>query len=229
MRSGIALSTIRDEVMIESGQSIEPGHGAYSAPRINQLINRIERLMLVEDEWPTQHFEETLTVSADAQYVDLPVNITFTMIESIFVAYGSEWLSVKSGIGARERTIYNTTQRALPITNYEYSANAPTQLEVWPIGGVAQTLMVEGSKTVGTMAQETDTCTLDADVIVLRAAAEILGRENQADAELKLSLAARMTANLLKRQGSTKRESLNLGGRRAVIRRPGIDYIPAGS
>lgn len=229
MRSGIALSTIREEVLIEAGLSAQPGHSTFNIDRINQMVNRIERAMLLEGEWPTLAFEETLTVAADAQYVDLPTNITFTMIDNIYVAYGSEWFEVKSGIGARERTIYNSTQRALPASRYEYRANNPTKLEIWPIGGVEQTLLVEGTKTVGAMREENDVCSLDADVIVLRAAAEILGRENKADAELKLSEAARRMTQLNKFQGSSKRESLNFGRRRTQVRRPGIDYIPPGS
>lgn len=229
MRSGVTLATIRNEVMIEAGLSTQAGHAASSKEKIDQLINRVERIMAAKDEWPTQHFEERVAVVADAQYVTLPSNITFTMIESVHVSYGSEWLPVAYGIGARERTIYNETQRASPISRYEYSAERPTQIEVWPIGADAQTLLFQGSKTIGAMVDESDVCTLDADVIVLRCAAEILGRNNQADAELKLSEAISLTTALLKRQGSTRREPINLGMRPGKMRRPGIDYIPPGS
>lgn len=229
MRSGIPLATIREEVLIEAGLSAQPGHSTFNISRINQMINRVERMMVTEDEWPTQAFEEQIVVAADAQYVDLPVNISFTMIDNIYVAYGSEWFRVTSGIGARERTIFNDSQRALPMSRYEYRANNPTKLEVWPIGGVAQTLLIEGSKKVGAMDQETDVCALDADVIVMRVAAQILGRENKADAELLLSNAKTHANQLLKRQGSSKRENINMGRRKVEIRRPGIDYIPPGS
>lgn len=229
MRSGIPLSTLREEVLIEAGLSSQPGHSTFNIDRINQMINRTERSMIVENEWPTLAFEEEITVAADAQYVDLPSNISFTMIENIYVAYGSEWFRLTSGIGANERTIYNSTQRALPISRYEYRANNPTKLEIWPIGGVEQTLMIEGSKTVGAMREETDVCALDADVIVMRVAAAILGRENKADAELLLSQATTLANQLTKRQGSAKRENINFGRRKVQTRRPGIDYIPPGS
>lgn len=228
MRSGIALSEIRDEIMLETGLSTQPGHSTSSIGRINQMINRTERTMLLENEWPMLHFEERLMVAADSKLVDMPTNISFTQIESVHVAYGDQWLPVHHGIGARERMIYNDGQRAMPIARYEYSANNPGKLEVWPIGGSAQELMVEGSKTVGSMKEETDTCSLDADVIVLRVAAEILGRENKADAELKLSQASKLTNDILKRQGSRKREALNLGRRPKQILREGLDYIAPG-
>lgn len=228
MRSGVALSTIREEVMLEAGLSAQTGHNTGQIKKINQMINRMERTMILEHEWPTLHFEETLTVAADTQVINLPTNINFTMIDTVHVAYGDEWLPVKHGIGARERTIYNSTQRAMPISRYEVSANNVGQMEVWPIGGAEQSLMVQGTKTVGAMAEETDTCSVDADVLVLRVAAEILGRENKADAELKLSSAIKLTDAILKRQGASKRENLNLGARRGRNWRPGIDYIPPG-
>lgn len=228
MRSGVTLATIRDEVMLEAGLSAQPGHNNGAIKKINQMINRTERSLLTEYEWPTLHFEEEVAVAADTQVVNLPSNISFTMISSVHVAYGSEWLPVTHGIGAAQRTIYNDTQRAIPISRYEVSANNTGQMEVWPIGGAAQTLLIQGTKTVGAMADETDTCNLDADVIVLMVAAEILGRENKADAELKLSKAMRLIDALQKRQGASKRENLNLAGRRRRALRPGIDYIPPG-
>lgn len=212
--------------MIEAGLSTQPGHSTGAIARFNQMINRVERSMLIENEWPSLHFEERVTVPADAQYVDLPVNITFTMIDSVHVAYGSEWYRVTHGIGARERTVYNETQRAIPISRYEVSANQPGRIEVWPIGGSVQTLMFEGTRTVGAMREETDVCALDADVIVLLVAAEVLGRENKADAELKLSKAVNLTNSILKRQG--QRKNINLAGRKGPLLRPGIDYIPPG-
>jgi hypothetical protein len=193
------------------------------------MLNRVERAMLLEHEWPTLHFEEDIIVLADEQFVDMPNNIKFTMIESVHVAYGSEWYLVTSGIGASERTIYNDTQRAIPISRYEATANQPNRLKIWPIGEQNQTLKIEGMKSVGAMVNETDECTLDGDALVLTVAAQILGRENKADAELALTAANKIINNVTKRQGSMKSQNVNFGQRRQTILRPGIDYIPPGS
>lgn len=228
MRSGIPLSTIRSEVMIEAGLSEQGGHAIYNVKKLNQMINRTERLLLVGDEWPDQHIERQVTVLADAQYVDLPSDLSFTEIESSHVSFGSEWLQVSFGIGARERTIYNTTERATPIMRLEATKDQPGKLEVWPIGSVDQILLFQGTKSVGTMVNEDDVCALDADVIVFKVAAEILGRDNQADARLKLDMATDHMNKIMKKQGSTKREPINLGRRKPRVLRPGIDYIAPG-
>jgi hypothetical protein len=167
-------------------------------------------------------------VPADARYAALAAEISFTMIETVHVAFGSEWLPVTYGIGARERTIYNETQRATPIHRYELRADQPTQIEVWPIGAQQQTLLFAGSRKIGGMVEETDTCALDADVIVMRVAAKILGRDNQADAALLLQEAEKLTNTILKRQGSVKRQPINMGRAKGRTLRPGIDYIAPG-
>lgn len=228
MRSGIPLATLRNEVMIEAGLSAEAGHATFSAARINQMINRTERLMVVEEEWPDQHIETQVTAVADQQFMDIPADITFTNIETVHVSFGDDWIPVEFGIGARERSIYNSTQRATPIMRLEANANEPGKLEVWPIASHDQTLLFQGSKTVGTMVDEDDVCTLDGDVIVFRVAAQILGRDNQSDAALLLDMANTRTNQITKKQGAAKREPLNLGRTRKVNLRPGIDFIPSG-
>jgi len=229
MRSGITLATLRKEVMIEAGFSTETGHAVHSAERLRHLLQRTERVMATMDDWPGIHFEEEVAVSADAQYVTLPTNISFTEIDTVHVAFGDEWLPVTQGIGAMERSVYDDTQRATPIRRWEVTAGATTTFEVWPIGATAQTLLFTGAKKLGAFVDDDDTCTLDADVLVLRVAAEILGRDRKEDAALKLETARTLTNQITKKQGVLKRGNINLGRRRTVNLRPGIDYIAPGS
>ena len=140
MRNGIALTTIREEVLIEAGFSTDAGHAVYSRDRINQMINRTERRLSIVYDWPNMTFEEDVPVPADTRYVNLPTEINFTMIDSVHTAYGDDWLPLSHGIGARERSIYNENQRAEPIMRWEIVAPGNTQIEVWPIGSTTQTL-----------------------------------------------------------------------------------------
>lgn len=229
MRNGVTLATLRDEVRIEAGMSTDAGHSIYSTERLNQMINRTERRLAQIYDWPNMEFEEEVTVAANTQLVNLPTNINFTMIDTVHVAYGDDWLPITHGIGARERSIYNDTQRATPILRWEIEAPGNAQFEVWPIGNVQQTLRFSGTKSFGGMLKDTETCVLDADVIVLNVAAEILGRDDKADAQLKLSMADDLAKSIIKRQGSFKTEDINLGRRPGRTLRPGIDYIPPGS
>ena len=228
MRSGVTLATLREEVMIEARLSTQGGHATYTVARLNQFINRTERFLYDEHEWPLEHLEETVTVAADARYTTLPSTIPFTQVETVDVLYGDQYLPVKYGIGARERSIYDADERAEPITRWEIQQDNPTQFEVWPIGQTAQTLLFQGRPAIGAMVNESDTCALDADVIVARVAARILGKDNQADAQLLLQEAEQRVQTLMKKQGASKRDNPNMGRRRRPMLRPGIDYIPPG-
>lgn len=226
MRSGVTLADLREEILIEAGFSTDAGHAVFSEQRLNQMINRTERLIAHQYEWRSMHFEEDVTVPANTRYVDLPDDLTFTMIDSVSVQFGSEWIDVKHGISQRERSLYNETQRATPIQRWEVVAPGNEEFEVWPIGDTAQTLRFVGTKSFGAMKKDTDTCTLDADVIVMRVAAQILGRDNKEDAALLLDLSDSHAKEITKRQGAFKSEDISFGRKPSRPLRPGIDYIP---
>lgn len=228
MRSGVALKTLRKEVAIEAGFSTESGHLAYSTERLNQMINRVERMMSNMDEWPTQNNYAAVTITADTQFHTLPATFDFTGIDTAWCQFGSEWLEVTHGITQYDRSLYSSTQRAEPVRKWMINQSDTTQFEVWPIPGTAQSMRFEGSVKVGVMAADDDLCVLDADIIVMRVAAQILGRDKKDDAALLLDNAQKLTQAILKRQTMNKSGSINLGaglGQRQRLR-PGIDYIP---
>jgi len=228
MRNGVTLADLRKETLIEAGFSTDAGHSVYSSERINQLINRTQRRLGITYDWPNMEFEEEVTVAADTQFVNLPTDINFTMIDTVDVSYGDDWIPVTHGIGSHERSVYNSTQRALPIMRWEIEAPGNTQFEVWPIASTAQTLLFSGNKSFVVMTKDTDVCVLDADVIVMNVAALILGRDQKADAQIMLAQADELARTIIKRQGSTKTTDVNLGRRKGRNLRPGIDYIPSG-
>lgn len=229
MRSGVPLHIIRSEALIEAGQSDDPAHSTFTAKAIDLRINRVERQMASEHEWPMLHFEQDVTVPADARFVSFPDDIRPVDVQSVYVQFGQEWLRVVSGIAAAERSIYTNDMRATPIARWEITADADRQFEVWPIGAVPQILRFSGQRAVGVMKDENDTCTLDADVIVLRVAAEMLARERQEDAAYKSQMAESLTQQILKNLSRTA-DAASFSTRPGRIRRPGLDYIaPKGS
>ncbi len=226
MRSGVALSTLVSEVLIEAGMSTETNHATQMSPRIKQLLARTQRLLLREFDWPTiSGYEQTVTVTGDASTATLPSNIDFTSINSVHVLFGDQWLPVLYGIGPAERSIYKSTQRATPIRKWEIVTGGST-FEVWPIGSEDQSLLFQGSKSLGAFSSDSDTCTLDADVLVLRVAAELLGRDRKEDAALKMKTAKDLANSLIKRQRQSRAAPIPQGRRPQEYLRPGIDYIP---
>jgi hypothetical protein len=229
MRTGITLAKLREELQIEAGLSTQNGGSAQTIPRLNSLLNRTERLMGRMEEFTAESTEEEVTVAADAQYADLPETIDFTEIVTADVLHGNWWQPITHGITARERSIYDTTARATPISRWKVVPPGNEEFEVWPIGSVAQTIRFSGQRKIGGMVKDTDTCVLDADVIVLRAAAELLARDRKEDAQLKLRMAQELTTMIAKKQGANKGDTINLADRGGTPLRPGIDFIPPGS
>lgn len=231
MRTGVPLSTLRREVMIEAGLSTDAGHAIATQEKITHLLNRTERLSYVRETWPVMQIEAQVTVAADAQFAALPSTITSTQIRTAEVLHGNIWLPMSHGISLADKSIYNEDQRSTPIQRYEIVSPGTAQFEVWPIGSVAQIVKFTGQKAIGEMVSDDDTCTLDADVLVLRVAAELLGRDRKEDAALKLDLAKSLTSDLLKLQGGVKDDPIDMTGRgrnMAPRLRPGIDFIPPG-
>lgn len=228
MRTGITLATLRSEVLIEARVSTTSGQSPQMTDRIKQLLNRFERDYATRLRWKTRTFEDDVTLVADAQFGLLPTGMTFTMVRSVWCAYGSEWLPVTHGIGRVERSIYPDTVRASPIRRWEIQSANPLQYEVWPRSAQAETLMFTGERAAGAMSGDSDTCVLDGDMLVLRAAAEILKPTDMKDAQDKARQAEELCFAIQARQGSTD-APVNLASRPARILRPGIDYIPPGS
>lgn len=214
---------------MEAGISTGSSHAVQKTERLNHLINRVERVTYAMDDWPTLEIEEEVSVVANAQFVTLPTNMTFAMINDVWVAYGNQWLKLTHGIGIAERSIYPDTARASPTMRWEIRAPGNVDFEVWPISAQAETLRFIGMQKLGGMLKDDDTCVIDADVLVLRCAAELLAKEDKSDAGIKMETAKALTATLLKRLSSNKTEPVNLGRRKGRTLRPGIDYIPSGS
>lgn len=228
MRDGIPLHELRMEVQVEAGLSSEEGATAFSKDRLNLLINRVERMMNSMHNWPSQDYEVFTIVPADTKRFAFPAGVTIRSIRTVHVEFGDEWLPVSKGISAAERGVYNDDMRASPSIRWNTDVEHPGMFELWPISDEQQRIMFRGQKAVGEMKDENDTCTLDADAIVLRVAAEILGRDRQDDAAVKLNMAERHTQEILKDMAATT-PSAKFGKRSGRSIRPGIDYIPPGS
>jgi hypothetical protein len=168
-----------------------------------------------------------ITVAADEQFALLPTGMTFTMVTSVSCQYGDQWLPVTHGIGPLERSVYPDTTRGSPIQRWEIQSANPLQYEVWPRSAQAEVLNFTAERAAGAMSIDADTCVLDGDMLVLRAAAEILKPTDMKDAQDKARQAEELAVAILTREGGTQ-PTVNLAGRPARRLRPGIDYIPPG-
>lgn len=229
MRLDVTLGEMRREVQIEAGLSTAAGHSAFSKDRIDQMLNRMQRMMLKSADWPSQKrtHEFILTANSNTYLAsNLPSGMTLTSINTIHVQYGTDWLPLSRGIGAREWSEYSASQRTLPVRRWDIINAGMTAVEFWPIASTDQTLRIIGRVVGADMTDDADTPSVDGDVLVLRVAAQIMGRDNKADAALLLQQAKDLEDSIMKDLGSVTAENVNLAGRAEKRLRPGIDYIP---
>ena len=227
MRTGVTLAQIRKEVQIEAGLSTAPGHSAQQTERINHRINRIERHLQMLPGWPTRKVEVEVEIDKDERYGSLPEGMSFTDVEEVWCDLGVTWLPVAHGIGMAQRSLFGPDTRSSPITHWEIQSDDPTTYEVWPIPSQDHVLRFTGVISAGNMAKDTDTCVLDADVIALMAAAEMVENDKPEEAASLRAKADNRLKLLLNRQNAYKSPDPVMSRRyNQRLPRPSIDFIP---
>lgn len=225
MRSGISLATLRQEVLIETRVSTVNGQSAQMPDRIRQLLNRFERDYATRFSWKSRRFEAQVTVPANTATATLPSGMSFTMVSEVWCQSGSDWLPVAHGIGAAERSLYPTGTTGSPICRWEVQSADPQTFEVWPVSAQAEVLRFTAERAAGQMVNDGDLCVLDGDLLVLRAAAEILKPTDMKDAQDKARQAEELAFAIQTREASTAPVAV-LSARPRPRLRPGLDYIP---
>lgn len=229
MRTGVTRAVLRSEVQIEAGLSTATGHDTQHAARINQLLNRLQRKLAMEHTWRPLTGEQEVTVPADAAEGSLPTNFVFTKINDVWCKLGSKWLPVEYGIDRQHRSTYGPDARSSPIMRWEIKYPGDEKFFVWPVSSVDEVLRFTGERTVTEMDDDSDECELDADVLVLLAAGELLSKRDPDQAALKLQEANSMIEAIDRRIVGRKRVTpVNMTGKRQYVGRPYIDFIPPG-
>lgn len=236
MRSGVNRATLRREVQAEAGLSTDPGHSAQIAEKINAKLNRAERQMALKHTWPKQTMEREVTITANSQYGALPAapSMNFTMVNTVWTIFGGDWLPVAYGIGAEQRSLYDTTARVTPISRWEVLSPGAAayvvgvaEYEVWPISAQNETLRFTGERGAGNMDSDDDTCVLDGDALVQQVAGELLAKSAPELAQVCFANADSIIRSILNRQVGRKEDDVNLAERpRGYVGRPWIDWIP---
>jgi len=246
MRVGVPLSELRYELMAETRQSLNPAQTTSSTPFYNYALNRTQREQWNLILWPHLVLYEDLPMVAGQRYYDYPASLPFDSITEIWWPQGVNWVPLTYGITP---DIYATMggelvqqwppRRWRNVPQYDpdtQMTDPASQFEVWPIPPPNQpfSLRLQGQAPLNVLSVDTDVCVLDATLLVLFAAAEILADQKNEGAALKLQKAQQYQRRLIANCGAIKRRMVSLsrdggnmgpiyGQKRAV---PYLDYIP---
>jgi hypothetical protein len=248
MEVGVALSELRRRLMAETFQSLTPAQTTSSTPFYNYQLQRVQREQWNEIEWPHLTIYKDLPMVQGQRYYNYPVQLPFDSIFRMWWPQGVNWVPLDYGISpATYATMGGELVQAWPPRrwrNYPVfnettgMTNAAAQFEVWPIPSATPvySLRIEGNAPLNPLIGDTDTCVIDATLVVLFAAAEILAVQKSEGASIKLQKANQYRRMLVARLGAQQRNMKSLsrdGGHMALNQGnrlvPYLDYIPAGA
>jgi len=222
MARGLTLEQLIYNLRSEVGQSTNPAVSRSTRDRFVTLLNRVQRRLYADFEWPFLNIYRDIAMQAGSRYYDFPEDIDMDRAVRFEVKWGGLWQRVGNKITNQNLNEYDSdaNDRSDPVWRWDYyleDGSSEPQIEVWPIpanNAVASTLegyvRVHGIQKLTNMVEDDDTCLIDGDLLVLYAAAEILARMKSSDATAKLENANSLYVKLKGR--STPSEPFKVGG-----------------
>lgn len=222
MARGLTLTQLIYNLRVEIGQSTNPAVSRSTRARFVGLLNRVQRRLYEDFEWPFLGISRDIQMQAGSRYYDFPDDIRMDRSVRVEVKHGGYWQKVGYGIRNKHLNEYDSDngEKSDPVWRWDYyleDGQIIPQLEGWPIpatDGVASTkegyLRIHGQQKLTEMVDDDDVCLLDADLIVLYTAAEILAKLKSPDADAKLENANSLYTKLKGR--ATPSEPFKVGG-----------------
>lgn len=196
MARGKTLVKLLDDLRAETRVSLNVAHNAQARDTQVKLLQRTQEWLWEDYAWPHLHITRQYVAQAGQRYYDFGADFDLERIEKIEVKVDGRWHRLGVGITADDYLAYDSDldQRSWPVRRWKLHEG--DQIEVHPIAdqnGVADTLegyfKVSGIKKLSPLVADADRADLDDRMIVLFAAAEVLGGKGSKDAQIKLNLA----------------------------------------
>jgi len=198
------------ELRGEIGMSLDTSVQANVVDKHKLLLQRAERMLYDSEEWPHLMTSFEKTSNALVFQVALPAGLDPGGITSVSVKATSSAtrpVPLQHGLSDAEVFSVNPAEAKWPPRFWRLQAsNDPAEddyqrtVVVWPVPDRNYTLTFYGRRALGSFVNGADQSTVDSDVIVLQAAAEILNGQQDPNATVKASAARQRIADILARE-----------------------------
>jgi len=228
MPTGVQLSQMISDLRSELGHSVNVAHGVNTKGNMAYMVRRTQEVLYEEHDWPFLLVDRDVTAFAGQFLYNYPNDMPFEVINAVWWKEGSLLTAMDYGVTIDDFNLYDTAadERSNPVQKWRHRPDEG-QLEIWPRPSLNGTIRFRGSAPLRALVDDSDTCTLDSNLIILHTAAELLARQKSEDAPLKAELARKHLTKLLSNQGAQKRRPWVMGGGGiGRPQRPGIDYMP---
>ena len=215
------LSELIERVQIEASLALGAAFGKAQRVHIIGLLNRVQRDLARDRDWDELKTHIVIPTVIGTKTYSIPNTMNYEGMETLHARDGTDLHKIELGFGPRElAAIDPATTNSWPIHAWRLSPLSVSDFEVWPNPDRVASIDIEGQKKPALLVDDDDFCTLDADVLALRVAGQLLAKSSPREADLKFANADRAILSLQARQGATKDENINLGG---GLRRQHVD------
>jgi hypothetical protein len=205
----ILVKMLRAELGISTNQSM----GVNAVEPLQYLLRRVQRQLYDEHDWPQFIIDSDETILTGERYYTFNSDVNFDRIFGAWVNWSDDWYPLEYGITPEQYNCFDSDndEGSDPVQRWRhYEGN---QFEIWPIPTVDTTIRFQCIKVLSDLNAGTDTCDLDADLIVLFAAAEKAAQEGKKDAQFKLAAAQKRLQTLKGNNSKNRVIHLGLNGR----------------
>jgi hypothetical protein len=230
---GTTLGELVTKLRIAARYDPAPSLSLNMVPLMQQTIRDTQERLYDEFDWSYLKVSRDKELSAGQRYYDFPVDLNLERISKVDVLYGDRWIPVERGIDLDHYNARNSDndEREDPVQRWDVvDTGSGEQLEVWPIpASDDMTLRFRGIRNLTPLVANADRADLDDQLIVLFAAAELLGGAKNDVGKMKLAQGAERLEKLQGRVTKTRRNTFILGGGPAscepVDRTPLVAYV----
>lgn len=241
---GVTLENLLTMLRAEAKLSVNPAHNVQVRDQQVIMLQRIQETLWDDYTWPHLRVYRYLTPAINQRFYDITGckkldqgsntlvaagDMTIDRVEKLWIRDGSMWRPMDTGIDERQFNAWNSDTAEVSWPPRRWQVAEDNQIEIWPIPGLAgdetnqlNIIRVHGVRNLAPLTKATDTADLDARLMTLMAAAELLDGE---DGKKKSILAQRRMFKV--RGNNTKRRQFRMFGEQrptSLLRGPPTVY-----
>lgn len=191
MARGVALSVLVTDLRAELRQSLNVAHQSEWDGILKRYLGQAQRLLWLAHEWPFLTLTKTFTLTAAEPFYAVPAGVTFEGIREVQLVWDRNYQKMEYGIGVDDYSIFDSfatpAETHTPPVKWEYRLDdtGAEKIELWPVPDTTAGpyyVRILAKRALAAFAADNDVCTLDGDLLVLEAAAQLLESRNTKDA-----------------------------------------------